>query len=199
MSTETTSTGTTSPQMTTHATRTHTEGARAMGAQVRRTHTIVDSPVGELTVVAEEGALVGLYFEGHKRRPAADTFGTRTDEGFEPVRQQLKEYFSGERREFDLPLAPQGEDFSRRVWDLLTSIPYGETWSYGELARRLGDPALAQAVGAANALNPLSVLLPCHRVVAADGSLRGYAGGLERKRFLLALEEPTAEMAARLF
>lgn len=164
-----------------------------------RTHTVIDSPVGDLTVVAEDGALVGLYFEGHKRQPAVETFGVRTDEGFGEVRRQLQEYFAGERRGFDLPLAPQGNDFQRRVWDLLAAIPYGETRSYGDLARQLGDPALAQAVGAANALNPLSVVVACHRVVAADGNLRGYAGGLERKRYLLDLEEPAAESAARLF
>jgi methylated-DNA-[protein]-cysteine S-methyltransferase len=177
----------------------HATPSRTTDTPSARTHTIVDSPVGELTVVAEEGALVGLYFEGHKRQPPPEAFGSRSDEGFGPVCQQLKEYFAGERQEFDLPLAPQGEDFQRRVWELLTTIPYGETWSYGDLARRLGDPALAQAVGAANGLNPLSIVVPCHRVVAADGSLRGYAGGLQRKRYLLALEEPAAEAAARLF
>lgn len=164
-----------------------------------RTHTVVDSPVGELTVVAVDGALAGLYFEKHRRGPAVDTLGERTDRGFEEVRRQLEEYFAGERQEFDLPLAPQGNDFQHRVWDLLVKIPYGETRSYGQLARELGDPALAQAVGAANALNPVSVVIPCHRVVAADGNLRGYAGGLDRKRFLLGLEEPAEEKATRLF
>ncbi|MFC1418383.1 methylated-DNA--[protein]-cysteine S-methyltransferase [Streptacidiphilus cavernicola] len=164
-----------------------------------RTHTVIDSPTGGLTAVIEDGALVGLYFEGHLRRPSADTFGERTDQGFEEVRRQLGEYFAGTRSEFALPLAPQGNDFQRRVWDLLLDIPYGETRSYGDLARQLGDPALAQAVGAANALNPVSVVIPCHRVVATDGSLRGYAGGLDRKRFLLELEEPAAEREARLF
>ncbi|WP_189935994.1 methylated-DNA--[protein]-cysteine S-methyltransferase [Streptomyces sulfonofaciens] len=164
-----------------------------------RTHTLVDSPVGDLTVVAQDGALVGLYFEGHRRGPSADVLGTRTGEGFEAVRQQLAEYFAGHRRQFDLPLAPRGNDFQRRVWELLRTIPYSETRSYADLARALGDPALAQAVGAASARNPLSVVIPCHRVVAADGSLRGYAGGLERKRFLLGLEEPAAAAADRLF
>lgn len=164
-----------------------------------RTHTVIDSPVGDLTVVADGGGLVGLYFAEHRRIPDPETFGERTDEGFADVRQQLKEYFAGDRRGFDLPLAPRGNDFQRRVWDLLGAIPYGETRSYGDLARDLGDLSLSQAVGAANALNPLSVIVPCHRVLAADGSLRGYAGGLDRKRFLLALEEPAAESAARLF
>ncbi|WP_432190605.1 methylated-DNA--[protein]-cysteine S-methyltransferase [Streptomyces sp. Tue6028] len=164
-----------------------------------RTHTLIDSPLGQLTVVSEAGALVGLYFEGHKRGPSVEALGARTDEGFEEVRQQLTEYFAGERLEFDLPIAPQGNNFQRRVWALLAKIPYGETRSYGDLAKVLGDPAIAQAVGAANARNPISVIVPCHRVVAADGNLRGYAGGLDRKRYLLDLEEPLPEESARLF
>ena len=171
----------------------------ATTVEAMRTYTVIDSPVGGLTAVAEDGALMGLYFEGHLRRPPEETFGERVEQGFEAVRQQLEEYFAGERRVFELPLAPQGNDFQRRVWDLLLTVPHGGTTSYGELARRLGDPALAQAVGAANALNPVSVVIPCHRVLAADGSLRGYAGGLERKRFLLELEESAEEKAARLF
>lgn len=162
-----------------------------------RTHTVIDSPMGELTVVAEDGALVGLYFGGHKRMPAPETFGERNDEAFTQTRRQLAEYFAGERTEFDLPLAPEGEEFQRRVWDLLTKIPYGATRTYGDLARELGDVSLSQAVGAANARNPLSVIVPCHRVVASDGALRGYAGGLTRKRFLLDLEEPAED--GRLF
>jgi methylated-DNA-[protein]-cysteine S-methyltransferase len=164
-----------------------------------RTHTVVDSPVGDLTVVAEDGALAGLYFEGHKRGPAPDALGGRADEGFEETARQLKEYFAGQRKEFDLPLAPRGNAFQIEVWGLLKNIPYGETRSYGDLARELGDVALSQAVGAANALNPLSVVVPCHRVVAADGSLRGYAGGLDRKRYLLDLEQPAADQGGRLF
>lgn len=164
-----------------------------------RTHTVIDSPVGLLTAVAEGPALVGLYFEGHLRRPPEESFGARVEQGFEALRQQLGEYFAGERRVFELPLAPVGNDFQHRVWALLLAVPYGATRCYGDLARELGDPALAQAVGAANALNPLSVVVPCHRVLAADGSLRGYAGGLDRKRFLLELEEPAEQKATRLF
>jgi methylated-DNA-[protein]-cysteine S-methyltransferase len=164
-----------------------------------RTHTIVDSPLGDLTAAAEDGALTGLYFVDHRRRPAVKTLGARSDVGFEEARRQLGEYFTGERHEFDLPLAPAGDEFQQRVWRLLTQIPYGQTRSYGDLARRLGDPALAQAVGAANGRNPLCVIVPCHRVVGADGSLTGYAGGLERKRLLLSLEEPVRVTADRLF
>ncbi len=161
-------------------------------------YTIVESPMGELTVVArEDGALTGVYFEQHKRRPARDTFGAREDGAFGEVRRQFAEYFAGERTEFDLPLAPVGDEFQLRVWDLLRKIPYGETRSYGDLARELGDVALAQAVGAANGRNPLMVVVPCHRVVGADGSLVGYAGGLARKRTLIDLEQ--ADLTNRLW
>jgi methylated-DNA-[protein]-cysteine S-methyltransferase len=152
-------------------------------------HTIVESPVGDLTVVAVDGALTGVYFEKHRRRPNRATFGRLVDVGFEDVRRQFGEYFAGRRREFDLPLAPEGDDFDQRVWKLLLDIPYGETRSYGTLARELGNGVLPQAVGAANSRNPLSVIVPCHRVVGADGSLVGYAGGLERKRTLIDLEQ----------
>jgi len=165
-----------------------------------RTHTVLDSPVGDLVVVGEGPALVGLYFaHRHRGRPAPEEFGTRDDTGFEAVRQQLKEYFAGQRRGFDLPLAARGEAFQRRVWDLIAAIPYGETRTYGELAAELGDRSAAQAVGAAVGANPLSVLVGCHRVMGAGGKLTGYAGGLDRKRFLLDLEEPAEQREARLF
>jgi methylated-DNA-[protein]-cysteine S-methyltransferase len=160
------------------------------------THTVLASPIGPLTVVGADGALCGLYFPGHKRLPHPETFGRRADDGFEAVRDQLAAYFAGERTTFDLDLAPVGDPFKQKVWALLREIPYGETRSYGDLARLLGDRNLAQAVGHANALNPISIVVPCHRVVAADGHLTGYAGGLERKRFLLDLEAPAGE---RLF
>lgn len=161
-----------------------------------RTHTVLASPIGPLTVVAADRALCGLYFPAHRRRPDPETFGRRTDDGFDAVRDQVAAYFAGERTTFDLDLAPVGDPFKQRVWALLREIPYGETRSYGDLARLLGDRNLAQAVGHANALNPISIIVPCHRVVAADGNLTGYAGGLERKRFLLDLETPEGE---RLF
>jgi methylated-DNA-[protein]-cysteine S-methyltransferase len=163
------------------------------------THTVIDSPVGELTVVAADGAITGLYFTNHLRAPARAALGERTDEGFAEVTKQLGEYFAGTRREFDLPLAPVGNDFQRRVWALLATIPYGETRSYGDLAKALGDPGLAQAVGSANGRNPIRIIVPCHRVVGADGSLTGYAGGLDRKRYLLEMEEPADVSAGRLF
>jgi len=164
-----------------------------------RTHSMIDSPIGQLTLVAQDDGLAGVYMEQHRRRPAEDLLGEGVDSGFEQVAQQLGEYFAGTRTAFDLVLRPHGNDFQLRVWELLTKIPYGETRSYGQLAQDLGDPALAQAVGAANGRNPLSVIVPCHRVVGADGSLVGYAGGLDRKRFLLDLERPSGDAAGRLF
>jgi len=152
------------------------------------THITIDSPIGELTLVASGGVLSGLYFPGHWHMPAPEVFGTRSENGFGPARQQLGEYFAGERTEFELATAVAGEEFQRRVWELIDRIPYGQRTTYGAMARELGDPALAREVGAAVGRNPLSIVVPCHRVVGKDGKLTGYAGGLERKRFLLELE-----------
>ncbi|MBA8824878.1 methylated-DNA-[protein]-cysteine S-methyltransferase [Saccharopolyspora lacisalsi] len=162
-------------------------------------HTVIDSPLGELTAVATDGHLTGLYFDGHQRGHGQVELGDRVETGFEETARQLDEYFTGGRRHFELPLAPRGETFDRRVWSLLTEIDYGRTRTYGELARELGGTGFAQAVGAANGRNPIAVIVPCHRVIGADGSLTGYAGGLERKRFLLRLEEPAPTEAGRLF
>ena len=152
---------------------------------MRTTYSVVPSPVGDLTLVAEEGALVRLTMESQRHAPSAD-LGERDDPGFASVREQLGEYFAGERTAFDVPLAPHGD-------------PDGQTRTYGELARALGDVHLSQAVGSANARNPIGIIVPCHRVIGSDGSLVGYAGGLDRKRFLLTLEEPEAARADRLF
>ncbi|MFP5389186.1 MAG: methylated-DNA--[protein]-cysteine S-methyltransferase [Thermoleophilia bacterium] len=152
------------------------------------THTTIDSPVGELTLVAKEGVLSGIYFPGHWHMPAAEVFGVRSQRGFERAKRQLNEYFAGERSEFELARAVAGEEFQRRVWGLIDRIPFGQTTTYGEMARELGDAVLAREVGAAVGRNPLSIVVPCHRVVGKDGKLTGYAGGLERKRFLLELE-----------
>ena len=152
-------------------------------------NTTVDSPIGELTLVAEAGRLIGLYFPHHWYKPDPATFGSRTDAGFDEARRQLAEYFAGDRQRFDLPLDPRGDAFQHRVRELIVRIPYGQTATYGDLARELGGPALAKDVGAAVGRNPLCVLVPCHRVVGTDGKLTGYAGGLTRKRYLLDLEE----------
>jgi len=159
------------------------------------THTITDSPIGELTLVADEGKLTGVYFPHHWYKPGAHTFGLRSDAGFEEVTEQLAEYFAGDRRRFELTVEPRGVAFQALVWDLIEQIPYGQTVTYGDLARQVGDGATPKDVGAAVGRNPVSVIVPCHRVVGKDGSLTGYAGGLARKRFLLDLEE----RAARLF
>jgi methylated-DNA-[protein]-cysteine S-methyltransferase len=154
-----------------------------------RTHTVVPSPIGPLTVVREDGALVRLAMSPPGRFVDAE-IGERSDEGFDDVVvRQLGEYFAGERTAFDLPLRPAGSDFELAVWDQLTRIPYGETRSYGHVAAAVGEPRGAQAVGAANGRNPLAIVVPCHRVIGADGSLVGFGGGLARKRFLLDLEQ----------
>ncbi|WP_439381666.1 methylated-DNA--[protein]-cysteine S-methyltransferase [Amycolatopsis lexingtonensis] len=162
-------------------------------------HAVIASPIGPLTLVGDGAALIGLYFDGHLRTPRITDLGPRDDDGFDNAERQLGEYFAGTRREFDLELAPRGSAFEKQVWALLTKIPYGETRTYGQLAAELGDPGAAQAVGNANGWNPISVVVPCHRVVGTSGGLTGYAGGLDRKRFLLSLEEPPAAEVGRLF
>jgi methylated-DNA-[protein]-cysteine S-methyltransferase len=152
------------------------------------THNIIDSPIGELTLVAKDGVLSGIYFPGHWHMPAPEVFGTRSARGFEQAQRQLGEYFAGGRTEFELTTTIAGDEFQRRVWALIDRIPYGQTTTYGEMAQQLRDPALAREVGSAVGRNPLSIVIPCHRVVGKDGKLTGYAGGLERKRFLLELE-----------
>jgi methylated-DNA-[protein]-cysteine S-methyltransferase len=159
-----------------------------------RTHTTIDTPIGELTLVAQEGALVGLYYPGHWTRPDPAGFGERSDRGFEEAERQLGEYFAAQRTTFALPTSLTGDGFHRKVWDRIARIPYGRTTTYGEIARELGDPTLARAVGGAVGHNPLSVIVPCHRVVGKHGTLTGYAGGLDRKRFLLSLEASQASV-----
>lgn len=158
----------------------------------QRTHTVLDSPIGPLTVVGDGGAIVGLFMDGGRHLPDPDWFGARDDAGFDEAARQLDEYFAGRRTDFDLPLRPSGTPFQRQVWAALREIPYAWTISYGELARRIGQPHASRAVGLANGRNPISVIVPCHRVIGANGALTGYGGGLERKRHLLALEERTA-------
>ena len=160
------------------------------------THAVAGSPIGDLTLVADDGYLTGVYFRHHWYRPDPADFGVRADAGFSEVARQLDEYFAGDRDSFHLPVDARGDQFQQRVWDLIGRIPYGQTASYGELARQLGDGALAKDVGAAVARNPLCVIVPCHRVVGKDGRLTGYAGGLARKRFLLDLEQQYCRPAA---
>jgi len=166
--------------------------------RMHATHATIDSPLGELTLVAHDGVLAGLYFAEHVRRPDPSAFGLRRDTCFEDAIRQLGEYFRGARTRFELELRPRGNVFQQRVWELLRDIPYGETRSYGQLAAALGNPGLAREVGRANGRNPIAVIVPCHRVIGADGRLVGYAGGLERKRSLLELEGALADGAADL-
>lgn len=150
------------------------------------------TPIGELLLTADDdGALTAVHLPGRH----GDTDGwERDDELLADARRQLTEYFAGERTTFDLPLRPAGAPFQLRVWDALLRIPYGETASYGEIARELGHPTAARAVGAANGRNPLAIVVPCHRVIGSNGSLTGYAGGLECKRALLDLEAGRAAL-----
>jgi len=156
-----------------------------------RTHADVDSPIGTLTMVADDGVLSGLYLPGHLRGPERASLGEPGDPDdryFAEIVRQLGEYFAGTRTEFTVPIAPAGTPFQRAVWHELTTIGYGQTRTYAQIARTLGGPQLIRAVGAANARNPISIIVPCHRVIGSDGSLTGYAGGLHRKQFLLDLE-----------
>ena len=148
----------------------------------------IDSPVGPLLLAGAAQALTGVHFQAgpHPLQPAEQW--CRAAAPFERVQAQLTEYFSGTRRTFELPLAPRGTPFQLRVWRALCAIPYGETLSYGELARGLGLVGGARAVGWANGANPLPIVVPCHRVIGADGTLTGFGGGLHIKRSLLALE-----------
>jgi methylated-DNA-[protein]-cysteine S-methyltransferase len=166
-------------------------------------HTVIDSALGELTLIANGDALAGVYFRHHWHPPGADALGpyveATTDELFDRTKKQLDEYLTGQRTQFDLPVVMAGEPGQRRVWDLLPGIAYGQTVTYGELAAKLADGTTAYEVGQAVGRNPLSIVVPCHRVVGKNGALTGYAGGLKRKRFLLDLEAPVPAAAGRLF
>ncbi|WAL67179.1 methylated-DNA--[protein]-cysteine S-methyltransferase [Amycolatopsis cynarae] len=151
-------------------------------------YTVVDSPVGPLTLVGEDGMLSGLYMHEQRHRPPQERFGEEDPAGFGAVKEQLAEYFTGERTAFDLPLRLHGTPFQRVVWEALREIPYGETTSYGELAERIGRPGAARAVGLANGKNPVGIIVPCHRVIGSSGALTGYGGGIAVKRSLLAFE-----------
>jgi methylated-DNA-[protein]-cysteine S-methyltransferase len=160
-----------------------------------RTYVVVPSPVGPITIVGCDGMITGLYLQGQRHGPdpaALSLPADADDEPFAAAASQLTAYFDGTLTAFDLPLAPEGTPFQRKVWDGLRAIPYGQTVSYGELARRIGSPAASRAVGLANGRNPIAIIVPCHRVIGSDGSLTGYGGGLDRKRFLLALEQSAA-------
>jgi methylated-DNA-[protein]-cysteine S-methyltransferase len=158
-------------------------------------YTTIESPIGPLIAVGDGEALHGLHITDGGAAVAVQPGWERADGAFAEVRAQLAAYFEGGLRSFDLPLAMAGSAFQQRVWQALRDIPYGETRSYGQLARRIGVPSAPRAVGVANRENPIAVIVPCHRVIGADGTLTGYAGGLERKRALLDLEAGAMTLA----
>ena len=165
----------------------------------RYTHFV--SPIGQILLTSDGEALTGLYLEefagGPAPAPAPDWVADSAP--FADTLAQLGEYFAGERTAFSLPLAPSGTAFQQAVWSALGSIPFGDTLSYGALAARLGRPGAARAVGLANGSNPIAIIIPCHRVIGADGSLTGYGGGLPRKRWLLEHEGALTRGAGELF
>jgi methylated-DNA-[protein]-cysteine S-methyltransferase len=154
-------------------------------------HTVLSTGLGDLTVVRDDHAVTGLYFPHHWYQPDPIAFGPRVHDGFDDVRAQLDEYLAGTRESFNLDLDARGNLLQRRVWGLIAQVPYGQTTTYGAIARRLGCDVTAQQIGGAVGRNPLCILIPCHRVVSSTGKLTGYAGGIERKRRLLDLEQPT--------
>ena len=156
----------------------------------------MSSPVGPLLLAGDGSRIKIIHFRSGRRPRAPERDWVEDSQPFAPAIMQLEQYFLGRRQTFDLPLAPEGTPFQRTVWQALTEIPYGETISYGELARRIGNPQASRAVGLANGANPLPIVVPCHRVIGADGSLTGFGGGLDIKRKLLALER-TAHGATR--
>jgi len=162
---------------------------------------MIDSPIGRLTLTSDGAALTGVYMASPGKPPPrnVDWVMDPTTAPLPEAVRQLREYFAGERREFDLPLRFSGTEFQNRVWRKLTTIPFGETWSYGQLAKRLDNPGAQRAVGLANGKNPIAIVVPCHRVIGADGSLTGFGGGLPRKEWLLAHEGRPGNGSLALF
>lgn len=150
-----------------------------------RFYSFMPSPIGELLLVSDGAALTGVYMQNHLHWDGLQPHWRRDDHRLREARRQLQAYFAEELKVFELPLALHGTGFQRSVWQELLKIPYGQTTSYGELAGRLGQPKASRAVGLANGRNPISIIVPCHRVVGANGTLTGYGGGLPRKRWLL--------------
>ncbi|GLQ72353.1 methylated-DNA--[protein]-cysteine S-methyltransferase [Vibrio penaeicida] len=151
-------------------------------------YTILSSKLGDVTIQANDDGLLGIWFETYTTKPQKLGREDRKHNVLAETCKQLTEYFEGSRKTFDVPLAAKGTDFQKQVWQALTQIPFGETWSYQDLANIIGNPKAVRAVGLANGKNPISVIVPCHRVIGKSGKLTGYAGGLERKEALLKLE-----------
>lgn len=164
-------------------------------------YSIYDSPIGPLTLLSDGESLTGLWLpkNGQASKPKPDWVQNNAAQPFDKAHEQLDQYFAGRRTEFDLPLAPAGESFQEQVWEELLTIPYGETTSYGAIARKLGDVALARAVGTANGSNPIAIIVPCHRVIGSNGKLVGYAGGIETKKKLLDFEASVTAHGPREF
>ena len=157
-----------------------------------------ESPCGQMLLVARDEGLSGVYFEGQKYYPSIDPTWRRDEQQslIAQARRELTEYFAGKRQRFELALAPEGTPFQRSIWQAIARVGFGETISYGELAQSAGYPGKARAAGAATGRNPLTIIIPCHRIVASNGALTGYAGGLERKHALLALESRMGDLLA---
>jgi methylated-DNA-[protein]-cysteine S-methyltransferase len=166
-------------------------------ADTRLSSCTLDSPVGVLSLVAADSALIALVWRRESHRGA---FENAVENPEHPVlretSRQLREYFAGTRRTFDIPLEFRGTDFQRRAWSALLTIPYGETRSYGQMAEQIGNPTAVRAVGAANGRNPISIIAPCHRVIGMNGDLTGFGGGLDAKAYLLGLEAPQKQLLA---
>lgn len=154
----------------------------------------MESPLGPLLLTGNGAALASLYMHDQKHRPALPSSYQRDDRVFARVREQLRAYFAGELQNFDIPLAPSGTAFQEEVWQALRTIPYGAIETYGSLAARIGRPGASRAVGLANGRNPIGIIVPCHRVIGANGSLTGYGGGIDRKRWLLEHERRHAQV-----
>jgi methylated-DNA-[protein]-cysteine S-methyltransferase len=171
-----------------------------MTTETQLVRCFVDSPVGRLRLVAADDGLAGVYFPDHRRARNPDARDVQHHPVLDSARREFAEYFAGKRKRFQTPLAPLtvrgGTDFQFAVWNALEQIPFGETRSYGDIARFIGRPDAVRAVGAANGLNPISIIVPCHRVIGSAGALTGYAGGLDTKRWLLAHETPQLELSS---
>jgi methylated-DNA-[protein]-cysteine S-methyltransferase len=157
----------------------------------------MESPVGTLLIACDEAGLRRIFFAEGRREMRPEPGWRENPASLKEAIRQLSAYFAGQLREFTLPLAPEGTPFQRRVWDELLRIPYGSTISYGQLARRLGDPNASRAVGLANGANPIAIVIPCHRVIGSNGKLTGYGGGLKNKEWLLALERGQLNLPIR--
>ena len=147
-----------------------------------------DSPIGRMLLVGANGVLEELHFPNSTQQLQIPAEWLETEDSFQEMLQQLRQYFAGKRRQFDLPISPQGTPFQEQVWQELCKIPYGETASYGMIAQRIGKPKACRAVGMANSKNPIPIIIPCHRIIGKDGSLTGFGGGLPVKKQLLELE-----------